>query len=100
MVKFTCSTPAAWGSQVRVPGMDLHTVEQAMLLWHPTYKIEEDWHRRFSSGTIFLKLKEEDWQQMLAQGQSSSSKKEKAQRCNAMCICIHVNTQRMSPYVT
>ena len=27
-----------------------------------------------SSGTIFLKQKEEDWQQMLAQGQSSSPK--------------------------
>ena len=27
-----------------------------------------------SSGTIFLKQKEEDWQQMLAQGQSSSQK--------------------------
>ena len=28
-----------------------------------------------SSGTIFLKQKEEDWQQMLAQGESSSPKK-------------------------
>ena len=44
-----------------------------MLRQHPTYKIKEDWHR-CSSETIFLKQKEEDWQQMLAQGQSSSPK--------------------------
>ena len=28
-----------------------------------------------SSGQIFVKLKEEDWEQMLAQGESSSAKK-------------------------
>ena len=43
---FTCSTLMAWGLQVRIPGADLHTAHQAMLLQHPTYKIEEDWHRR------------------------------------------------------
>ena len=32
-----------------------------------------------SSATIFLKQKEEDWQQTLAQGQSSSPKKKKAE---------------------
>ena len=30
-----------------------------------------------SSVTVFLRQKEEDWQQMLAQGQSSSTKKKK-----------------------
>src|SRR3712207_8849451 len=35
------------------------------------HKIEEDWH---SSGPIFLKQKEDDWQRILAQGQSSSTK--------------------------
>lgn len=30
-----------------------------------------------SSGTVFLGQREEDWQQMLAQGQSSSPKKKK-----------------------
>ena len=33
-----------------------------------------------SSGTVFLKQKGEDWQQMLAQGQSSSPKKKKSQK--------------------
>ena len=44
-----------------------------------TYKLEEDWHigTDVSSGRIFLKQKEEDWQQMLAQGKSSSAKKKK-----------------------
>ena len=37
--------------------MDLPTTHQVTLWWHPTYKIEEG------------------WQQMLAQGQSSSPKK-------------------------
>ena len=34
-----------------------------------------------SSGTIFLKQKEEDWQQMLAQGPSSSSKQKEEGPC-------------------
>ena len=33
------------GQPVRILGVDLHTAHQAMLWWHPTYKIEEDWHR-------------------------------------------------------
>ena len=62
VVKFTCSTSAAQGLHAGVQGMDLHTAHQAMLWWCPTYKIEED------------------WQQMLAQGQSSSPKKKKKER--------------------
>ena len=45
VVKFTDSTLAAWGSQVQIPGMDLHTTHQAMLWEHLIYKIEEYWHR-------------------------------------------------------
>ena len=30
---------------VQILGADLHTAHQAMLWWHPTYKIEEGWHR-------------------------------------------------------
>ena len=45
VVKFTHFALAAWGSQVQIPGMDLHTTHQAMLWWPLTYKIEEDWHR-------------------------------------------------------
>ena len=73
VVKFTCSTLAAWGSQIRIPGADLHIAYQAMLWQHPTYKIE-DTVSDVSSATIFLKQKEEDWQQMSAQGQCSSPK--------------------------
>uniref|UniRef100_A0A9L0T8G3 Uncharacterized protein n=1 Tax=Equus caballus TaxID=9796 RepID=A0A9L0T8G3_HORSE len=37
-----------------------------------------DWTRKYwISATVFLKQKEEDWQQMLAQGQSSSPKQNK-----------------------
>ena len=43
VVKFTRSTSAARGSQVQILGADLHTAYQAMLWWHPTYKIERDW---------------------------------------------------------
>ena len=45
VVKLVCSTSEAQGSWVWIPGIDLHTTHQAMLTWHPTYKIEEDWHR-------------------------------------------------------
>ena len=33
------------GSRVQIPGADL--LHSSAMLWrHPTYKIEEDWHRR------------------------------------------------------
>ena len=66
----------AQGSQVWIPATDLHNAHQATLWQHITYKVEEDWHR-FSSVAIILKQKEEDWQQMLAQGQSSPQEKKK-----------------------
>ena len=42
VVKFVRSALGAQGSQVQIPGVDLHTTHQAMLWWRPTYKIEED----------------------------------------------------------
>ena len=45
VVKFTSSASVARGLQVQIQGTDLHTTIQAMLLWHPTYKVEEDWHK-------------------------------------------------------
>ena len=45
VVKFMCSASTARGFQVWILGMDLHTAHQATLWWHPTYKIEEDWHK-------------------------------------------------------
>ena len=76
MVEFTCSAWAAQGLQVQIPGADLCTAHQAMLWWHPTYKIEEDRHRCELRDNL-PQQREEDWQQMLAQGQSSSPQKNK-----------------------
>ena len=45
VVKFMCLASAAQGSGVQILGADMHTAHQAMLWWHPTYKIEEDWHK-------------------------------------------------------
>ena len=45
VVQFSCSASAARGSQVWIPGIDLHTTHQAMLWQCPSYKTEEDWHR-------------------------------------------------------
>ena len=42
VVKFTHSALVAWGSQVQIPGTDLHTAYQAMLI--SIYKLEEDGH--------------------------------------------------------
>ena len=57
VVKFVHPALAAWDSWVQISGADLHNSHQVTLWEHPTYKIEED------------------WQQMLAQGQLSSPKK-------------------------
>ena len=59
VVKFAHSASAAWGSPVQIPDADIHTLHQATLWQHPTYKIEDD------------------WQQMIAQGLSSSPKTNK-----------------------
>ena len=42
VVKFTGSVLVAGGSWVWILGMNLYTAHQAMLWWHPTYKIEEE----------------------------------------------------------
>ena len=74
MVKFMCSATAAWGLRVQIPAMDTAP------LIRPRYgSVPHTKQRKIgidvSSGTIFLRQKEEDGQQMLAQGQSSSHKK-------------------------
>ena len=73
VIKFPLSTSVAWGSWVWIPGVDLHTTHQAK---HPTCKIEED------------------WQQMLAQGQSPSPKNPKILNIHQFSviyvICIHM----------
>ena len=45
VAKFARCTLAPWGLWVWIPGADLHTTHQAVLWQHPTYTIEEDWHR-------------------------------------------------------
>ena len=44
VVKFMCSALVAWDSWVLIQGLDLCTAHQAMLLWCPTYEVEEDWY--------------------------------------------------------
>ena len=36
VVKFMCSALVAWGLQVQILGVDLHSADQAMLWQHPT----------------------------------------------------------------
>ena len=77
VVKLTGSTSAAQGSLVWILSSDLCTAHQAMLWWHPTYKNQNDLQLGYTTmrwGFGEKKNKEEDWQQMLAQGQSSSPK--------------------------
>ena len=62
VVKCACSTSAAQGSQVQIPGADVA----------PLIKPH--------CGGVPPKV-EEDWQQMLAQGQSSSPKNKQKQEC-------------------
>ena len=58
VVKYDVLLFSSLGSWVPIAGADLYHLS-AMLWWQPTYKIEKD------------------WQQMLAQGASSSTKKRK-----------------------
>ena len=51
VVKFTCSVLAAWGSWVRIPGVDLALLIRSHCGGVP-HKVEEDWHD-VSSGPIF-----------------------------------------------
>ena len=76
----------------------------AMIWWHLTYEVEEV-GPDVSSGMIFLKQKEEDGQPMLAQGQSSSPKKEsalglskspKAPPCSACLLPTHASTHPLT----
>ena len=66
-VKFTHSASVLWGSLSQIPGADLRTACQARLDRHPTYKAEEDGHG-WSLRASLPQQKEENWQQMLAQG--------------------------------
>ena len=60
VVKFSCSTLAAWGLWVRILGMDLRTAHQAML-WHGVPHTKQRKNGTVvSSVTIFLKQKEEE----------------------------------------
>ena len=45
VVAFTHSALVAQSSRVQILGVDLHTGHWAMMGRHPTYKMEEDWHR-------------------------------------------------------
>ena len=66
-LKFCALCISSLGSQVQFPGSDLlHS--SAMLWWHPTYKVEEDWHGCYLRAYLPQANKEEDWQLMLAQG--------------------------------
>ena len=58
VIKFSCSALVAGGSQVPIPVMVVHTTHQAMLWQHPTYKIEEDWHRCLLRDNLPHKIKE------------------------------------------
>ena len=66
-VKFARSTSAAWGSLVQIPGVDMAPLGKPCCGRHPTYKVEEDEHGCWLRASL-PQQKEEDWQQMLAQG--------------------------------
>ena len=57
---------AARGLPVRIPGADMAPLGKLCCGRRPTNQVEEDGHD-VSAGLVFLKQKEEDWQQ-LAQG--------------------------------
>ena len=68
------SASVARGSRVWILGVDLCTAHQACCGSVP-YTTQRRIATDVSSATIFLKQKEEDWQQMLVQSESSSLEK-------------------------
>ena len=70
-VKFAHSALVAQGSQVQIPGTDPGPLVRPCCSSIPFTK-QRKTGTDVSSVTIFLKQKEGDWQQILAQGQSSS----------------------------
>ena len=73
VVKFSHLALAAQGSQFRILGTDLASLARHAVM-APNIK-QRKTGTDVTSATIFLKQQEEDWQQILAQGQSSSKKK-------------------------
>ena len=67
VVKCACSTLVAWGLLVRIPGADMAPVGKTCCGRRPTYKVEEDRHGCELRASL-PQQKEEDRQQMLAQG--------------------------------
>ena len=74
--------PRVW--PVLVVGVDLQTTHHAMLWWHPTQKNQSDLQLGYTTTYWGFgeKKKEEDWQKMLARGQSSSLRKHKKKERN------------------
>ena len=66
-VKFSCSALGAWGSSVRFPGIDMALLVKPSCGRRPTYK-EEEVGQECQLRASFPQQREEDWQQMLAQG--------------------------------
>ena len=79
VVKFVCSTSAAWGLLVRILGVDLtHRSSSCAVVASHIGDLEGLTTRIYNYVLAFWgeKIREEDWQQMLAQGQGSSLQKQ------------------------
>ena len=66
-VKCAHSASAAQDSLVQIPGADIRTAVKPCCGRHPRHKVEEDGHG-CQLRASFPQQREEDWQQMLAQG--------------------------------
>ena len=85
VVKFTHPALAARVLQIWIPGADLALLSKPC--WAASHIKWRKIDRDVSSVSVFLKEKEEDWQQMLAQGQPSSKKK-KTRKENTRLIAL------------
>ena len=78
VVKFARSASGAWGSQVRIPGVDLAPLIRPHCGSIP-HKIEEDWHRRQLSDNL-PQVNRGNWEQVLALLQANLTHKKEEKR--------------------
>ena len=68
--------------------MNLHSAHQATLRWHPTYKIEEDWHRCYLRANLpHQKKRKNKKKEIICDNKNTEEEEEKNKTCVSKLRC-------------